>query len=82
MEDRKQGQRDRLGQVEGVAQFRGRQDRGAIIQVGVEVGGAAFSGAGEQRAGVGEHDRYTIPGCARLLLADARAVLPGPCGCR
>nr|WP_255510388.1 recombinase family protein [Frankia sp. B2] len=38
-------------------QLRGSADPVRVAQVGVEVGGAPLRGAGQQRAGVGEHDR-------------------------
>ncbi len=59
VEDRDEGERDGLRQVEGVAQLEGGQDALGFADVGVEVGGAALGRAGQQRAGVGEDDRVS-----------------------
>jgi hypothetical protein len=58
MQDGDDRQGDGLGQVDGVQEFLGGQDASGVTQVGVQVGGPAPRIAGEQSAGMGEHDRY------------------------
>ena len=61
MHDGDQHDRDRAGEVQGPCRL--RQDRAQIAQVGVDVVGGARGGAGEQRPGVGEHDRVMVHIC-------------------
>ena len=58
VQDRHQHDRHRLGEVERLR--RPVQDRAGVAQVGVEVVGGAFRGAGEQRAGVRQHDGVVV----------------------
>ena len=72
VQDGKQRDRYRPGEVQ---QLRGLgQDRESVTQVRVNVLGGAFLVAGEQRAGVGEHDRIVVhvhhPGLRRDRLGD------------
>ena len=58
MQDRDQCDRDRLGQVQGPRGF--LQDLPGIAQVGVDVVGDSLGAAGEQGAGVCQHEGVVI----------------------
>ncbi|SNQ49285.1 hypothetical protein FRACA_3160004 [Frankia canadensis] len=60
VQDRDDRQGDRLGQVERVAQLGRGEDRLDVVQVRVEVGGAAAGAARQQGAGVSEDDRIVV----------------------
>ncbi len=51
-------QRDRLGEVQRLGRL--GDDRLGVVHVGVDVAGGALGRAGEQRAGVGEHQRVVV----------------------
>ncbi len=61
VQDPYQHERDGLAEVQGLAG--GGQDGVGLAEVGFEVGRRALGGAGEQGAGVGEHEPFTaLPG--------------------
>ncbi|KIX79764.1 hypothetical protein SF12_02540 [Streptomyces sp. MBRL 601] len=58
VEDAEQHHRDRPGQVQGAGGP--GEDGPGVVGVGVQVGGGALGGPGEQRAGVAEDDRVVV----------------------
>jgi hypothetical protein len=60
VQDRGERQGHRLGQIQGLAQIGIGEAPLRVAQVGVDVGGGSLGGAGQQRAGVDEHDRVVV----------------------
>jgi hypothetical protein len=60
VQDRDEGETDRLGEIESLPHLRGGQQGLGLAHVGADVGGAALRAACHAGTGMGEHGRVVV----------------------